>query len=77
MAYTKDDLKKIEEAILQFAAGKRVSELQFSDRKLKFEATSIEALTTVRDEIRAELLRTRRGRGGRFLRIRHGGKGVF
>ncbi|MFC4158277.1 hypothetical protein [Chitinimonas lacunae] len=75
MAYTKDDLKKIEDAILQFAAGKRVSEIQFSDRKLKFEATSVEALNSLRDQIRADVVRTNRGRS-RFLRIRNAGKGM-
>lgn len=75
MAYTKDDLKKIEDALLKFADGKRVSELTFSDRKVKFEAATLGELTNLRDEIRNEVRRTTKGRN-RFLRLRSGGKGV-
>ena len=67
MAYTKQDLERIQSAI-----AKGELEVQYADRRVKYR--SIGELR----EARTEIIRDLNGAAGRssIVRIRHGGKGV-
>lgn len=75
MAFTADDLTIVEDAIRRLAQGKRVTELRFSDRLMRYESATMDDLLKLRDQIRAEVQRAG-PRRSRVSRLYHGGRGV-
>ncbi len=56
-------------------AGKRVTELRFSDRMVRYESATMRELMALRETIQRELSQTS-PKQRRFV-VRHAGKGVF
>ncbi|QQE90263.1 gpW family head-tail joining protein [Azotobacter chroococcum] len=70
MAYTRDDLNKVQAAILALAAGERVVEVRFGNEVTRYESAGQGALKALRDEIKAEILAAE-GRRLRGYRLNH------
>lgn len=75
MAFIASDLDIVEEAIRRCAAGKRVTELRFSDRMVRYESATMRELMALRETIQRELSQTS-PKQRRFV-VRHAGKGMF
>lgn len=60
MSYTQDDLKKIDTAIIEYAAGERVGEVRTAGTTVKYSETSLESLKQLRVEIQRSLSAKRR-----------------
>lgn len=74
MAFTTDDLAVVEAAIRKLTAGKRVTEMRFSDRTVQYQSATMNDLMSLRAQILADIARTG-VRRPRAFRIRHAGKG--
>ena len=74
MAFTADDLTIVENAIRTFAAGKRITELRFSDRTVRYESATMNDLFKLRDQVRSDVARAG-PRRSRVARLYHAGKG--
>lgn len=74
MAFTADDLTIVENAIRTLAAGKRVTELRFSDRIVRYESATMNDLLKLRDQVNTDVRRAG-PRRSRVARIYHAGKG--
>jgi len=75
MAFVKADLEVIERAMVDLAAGRRVSELRFADRSIRRDAATLADLMRLRADIREELSRV--VKRSRVVRIYGGGKGIL
>lgn len=78
MAFTADDLNIVETAIRKLAEGKRVTELRFSDRVVRYESASLSDLIALRDTIRSDIARSAPAgkRRSRVTRLYLAGKGI-
>lgn len=74
MAFTADDLSIVENAIRLLAEGKRVTELRFSDRVVRYESATMNDLLKLRDQVRTDIAKSG-PRRSKVARIYHAGKG--
>lgn len=75
MAFTADDIQAVEAAIRRLAEGKRVTEIRFSDRTVRYESATLDDLITLRDRIRAEVASSSKIGRPRVIRLFRSGKG--
>lgn len=72
MAYTKDHLAQVEQAIVDLARGERVVEVRFGPNDSSRYATAeLPQLLELRDTIKAEVLAASNGRRIRGYRLNH------
>lgn len=76
MAFTADDIQAVEAAIRRLAEGKRVTEIRFSDRTVRYESATLDDLIALRDRIRAEIASSRSSGRSRVFRVYRAGKGL-
>jgi len=66
MAYTPDDQKSVEEAILELATGKRVVRLTIAGKTYEYAQADLAALKELRTQIQSEI-NTASGKPGFYL----------
>lgn len=72
MAYTKEHLAQIEQAIIDLGRGERVVEVRFGPGdSTRYAITGMEELKRLRDQIRAELAAATKGLRIRGYRLNH------
>ncbi|MDF3864215.1 hypothetical protein ACNFH5_18185 [Pseudomonas sp. NY15435] len=72
MAYTKEHLAQVEQAIVDLARGERVVEVRFGPNdSTRYASAELPQLEALRDTIRAELLAAGKGRRIRGYRLNH------
>lgn len=78
MAFTAEDLNIVENAIRKLAEGKRVTELRFSDRVVRYESATLSDLIALRDTIKSDIARSASTgkRRSRVTRLYQAGKGI-
>ncbi|MBD9675538.1 phage tail protein [Pseudomonas sp. PDM18] len=72
MAYTKDHLAQVEQAIVDLARGERVVEVRFGPNdSTRYATAELPQLLELRDTIKAEVLAAGNGRRIRGYRLNH------
>ncbi|SFC84494.1 gpW protein [Pseudomonas citronellolis] len=72
MAYTKEQLAQVEQAIVDLARGERVVEVRFGpNESTRYAAAELPQLLELRDRMKAELVAAGSGRRIRGYRLNH------
>lgn len=72
MAYTREQLKAVEAAIVALAQGERVVEVRFGPNdSTRYATAELPQLISLRDQIKAEVALAENGRRPRGFRLNH------